>query len=143
MDQSLTRRQAFMVLNGLPGMGPITLNRLLEIFGNDPVAVLDAPTARLQEAKRVGTKVAEAIRGWRTHFPLEREEARLASAGASFVTCQDDDYPVALRQMYIPRTAPRLPRSCASDSVNSRVSGDSRLSSRNTFAVGKEPETIE
>lgn len=99
---TLTRRQAFMVLNGLPGMGPITLNRLLEICDNDPVAVLHASPARLREAKRVGGRVADAIRDWRTHFPLEREEARLARTGATFVTCQDDDYPAALRQIHDP-----------------------------------------
>jgi DNA processing protein len=98
----ITRQQAFMVLNGLPGMGPITLNRLLALFDNDPVAVLNAPPSRLQEAKRVGTKVADAIRGWREHFPLEKEEARLAQAGAVFVSSQDDDYPKALKEIHDP-----------------------------------------
>jgi DNA processing protein len=101
-ETSITRRQAFLVLNGLPGMGPITLNRLLEVCDNDPVAVLHAPAARLQEARRVGAKVADAIRAWRTHFPLEREEARLAQAGATFVNCQDDDYPAQLREIHDP-----------------------------------------
>jgi DNA processing protein len=102
MSETITRRQAFMVLNGLPGMGPITLNRLLELFDGDPVAVLDAPPSRLQEAKRVGGKVADAIRAWRTHFPLEREEERLAQAGATFVTSRDDDYPASLKEIHDP-----------------------------------------
>ncbi len=97
-----TRRQAFLILNGLPGMGPITLNRLLELFGGDPVAVLAAPPARLREARRVGPAVCEAIRDWRAHFPLEREEDRLAAAGARFVACEDDDYPRLLRQIHDP-----------------------------------------
>ncbi len=102
MTETITRRQAFMVLNGLPGMGPITLNRLLSLFDDDPVAVLNAPPSRLQEARRVGTKVADAIRGWRTHFPLEKEEERVAQAGATFVNCQDDDYPAALKEIHDP-----------------------------------------
>lgn len=102
MTETLSRRQAFMVLNGLPGMGPITLNRLLELFDNDPIAVLNAPAARLQEAKRVGGKVADAIRAWREHFPLEKEEAKLAQAGAAFVNSQDDDYPASLREIHDP-----------------------------------------
>lgn len=91
-----------MVLNGLPGMGPITLNRLLEVAGGDPVAVLEAPLSRLTEARRVGEKVASAIRDWRSHFPLEREETRLAAAGGRFVTCEDDDYPKLLREIHDP-----------------------------------------
>ncbi|MBE2214784.1 MAG: DNA-protecting protein DprA [Opitutaceae bacterium] len=102
MAETLTRRQAYMVLNGLPGMGPITLNRLLALFDGDPVAVLEASPARLTEARRVGPKVAEAIRGWREHFPLEREEERLATLGGSFVTCVDDDYPRLLREIHDP-----------------------------------------
>ena len=102
MSEPLTRRQAYLVLNGLPGMGPITLNRLLELFEGDPVAVLEAPAARLAQARRVGAKVADAIHGWRDHFPLEREEARLASLGATFVTCVDPDYPALLREIHDP-----------------------------------------
>jgi DNA processing protein len=102
MNDTPTRRQAFMVLNGLPGMGPITLNRLLDLFDNDPVAVLEAPPSRLTEARRVGAKVAGAIRDWRQHFNLEREESRLASIGAAFVTCEDDDYPAILKQIHDP-----------------------------------------
>jgi DNA processing protein len=99
---ALTRRQAFMILNGLPGMGPITLNRLLDLFDNDPIAVLDAPPSRLEQAKRVGAKVSDAIRNWREHFPLEREESRLAQTGTVFVTSQDDDYPRALKEIHDP-----------------------------------------
>jgi DNA processing protein len=102
MAETLTRRQAYMVLNGLPGMGPITLNRLLALFDGDPVAVLEAPPSRLTEARRVGPKVADAIRGWREHFPLEKEEARLATLGGAFVTCVDDDYPRLLREIHDP-----------------------------------------
>jgi DNA processing protein len=83
-------------------MGPITLNRLLELFDGDPVAVLQAPAARLREAKRVGSTVADAIVNWRDHFPLEKEEARLARAGARFVACEDDDYPRLLREIHDP-----------------------------------------
>jgi DNA processing protein len=36
MSSDLTERQAFLVLNALPNIGPITLNRLLEELGADP-----------------------------------------------------------------------------------------------------------
>lgn len=102
MSETLTHSQAFMILNGLPGMGPITLNRLLDLFDNDPVAVLEAPATRLKEAKRVGQAVADAIRDWPKHFDLAREETRAKNAGATFVTCQDSDYPGMLKQIHDP-----------------------------------------
>ena len=102
MAETLTRRQAFMILNGLPGMGPITLNRLLGIFDGDPLAVLSAPPSRLREARRVGPAVSGAVAGWRTHFPLEKEESRIARAGATFVACEDEDYPRVLREIHDP-----------------------------------------
>src|SRR5688572_11593848 len=37
--ESLTELQAFIVLNALPNIGPITLNRLLEELGGDPRAI--------------------------------------------------------------------------------------------------------
>jgi DNA processing protein len=102
MTEALSRKQAFMVLNGLPKMGPITLNRLLELCDNDPVAVLSAPASRLRDARRVGAAVTDSIQNWSKHFDLEREEERLASAGAVFVTCQDDDYPKQLLEIHDP-----------------------------------------
>src|SRR5690606_14628741 len=40
MNSELTEQQAFLVLNALPNIGPITLNRVLEELGGDPRAVL-------------------------------------------------------------------------------------------------------
>jgi len=102
MPESLDARQAYMVLNALPGMGPVTLGRLLEHFGGDPVAVLQAPADRLARVPRVGAKVAAALCAWPEHFNLEREEGRLASLGAAFVTRGDADYPAALREIHDP-----------------------------------------
>ena len=44
---SLTERQAFLILNALPNIGPVTLNRLLAELGGDPRVVLASPRPRL------------------------------------------------------------------------------------------------
>jgi DNA processing protein len=98
----LSQREALMVLNGLPTMGPITLNRLLEAFGGDPVAVLGAGAAELKSVKGVGPAVAEAIRRWDELFPLQRELNSLQEAGAKFVTTGDPMYPPLLREIHDP-----------------------------------------
>ncbi len=102
MSAELTRRQAFLVLNGLPSIGPIGLNRLLEAFGDDPAAVLDASSAALRQVPKIGPVTADTVCGWRKHFRLEREEAKLEAGGTRFITREDDDYPELLKEIHDP-----------------------------------------
>ena len=60
MAVELTRRQAFMVLNGLPSLGPVTLKRLLDAFDDDPVAVLAARPADLRGISGVGAVIGRS-----------------------------------------------------------------------------------
>ena len=95
----LTVRQAFLVLNALPDIGPITTNRLLVAFDDDPRRLFDVPARELEAVKGVGPKISGNLRAWRTLVDLEKEEARLAQAGASFVSCRDAAYPPLLREI--------------------------------------------
>ena len=58
MPENLTERQAFMVLNDLPNIGPITLNRLLAEFGNDPRAILSSHRAQLESVRLSNKRTA-------------------------------------------------------------------------------------
>jgi len=98
----LTEQQAFLVLNALPNIGPITTNRLLAELGGDPRAIFTAGIRRLEAVKGVGPAIARTIAGWEAQFNLAREEKRLAEAGATFVTVRDDAYPKLLRQIHDP-----------------------------------------
>ena len=91
-----------MVLNDLPNIGPITLNRLLEEFGGDPRAILDTNKRRLESVRGVGPETSAALLSWRTHFDLPREEAWLVKAEASFITPRDAGYPRLLREINDP-----------------------------------------
>ena len=102
MADPLTERQAFMVLNDLPNIGPVTLNRLLQEFGDDPREILSAPRRRLETVKGVGPETSDALTNWRTHFDLAREEERLAKAGATFITTRDTGYPKLLKEIHDP-----------------------------------------
>lgn len=102
---ALSERQARLVLNSLPDMGPITLNRLLEAVGGDPRAVLTAPPEAFAGVPRVSAGMRAVLREWQRHFDLEREEMRLAQAGATFVTAVEPDYPPLLREIHDPPIA--------------------------------------
>ena len=91
-----------MILNDLPNIGPITLNRLLQELGGDPREILQAPKRRLEAVRGVGPETSDALVNWRSHFDLAREEERLAKAGAVFITARDEDYPRLLKEIHDP-----------------------------------------
>jgi DNA processing protein len=99
MSSELTERQAFLVLNALPNIGPITLNRLLEEFGGDPRSLFTIDARKLESVKGVGPIISATIHGWRDHFDLVREEERMTKSGADFITARDPGYPKLLKQI--------------------------------------------
>jgi DNA processing protein len=102
MSSELTERQAFLVLNALPNIGPITLNRLLAELGADPRLVLTAGQRRLEAVKGVGPVISASIAAWREHFDLAREEEWMAKSGADFITGSDAGYPRLLKEIHDP-----------------------------------------
>ena len=102
MSRELTEAQAFLVLNALPNIGPITLNRLLAELGGDPRTVLAADARRLQAVKGVGPAIRATLAGWREAFDLAREEERMAQSGADFITTRDAAYPRLLKEINDP-----------------------------------------
>jgi DNA processing protein len=102
MSSDLTERQAFLVLNALPNIGPITLNRLLEELGNDPREVLRVSARRLEGVKGVGPVISATLLNWQQHFDLGREEERMAKSGADFITTRDVGYPKLLKEISDP-----------------------------------------
>ncbi len=95
----LTATQAFLVLNALPDIGPITTNRLLAAFEDDPTRLLDAPQRELEAVRGVGPKISANLRGWRALVDLAKEEEWLAQAGATFVSRRDAGYPPLLKEL--------------------------------------------
>ena len=81
--------KALMVLNGLPHVGPVTLNRLLGAFDGDAVKVMQAGRKALLKVAGVGPKIAGTLKGWRQHFDLRRELEILKQHNASFITFKD------------------------------------------------------
>ena len=102
MSSELTELQAFLVLNALPNIGPITLNRLLQELDGDPRAVFTVGTRRLEGVKGVGPAISSTIAAWREHFDLAKEEARMAKADTTFITTRDAAYPKLLKEINDP-----------------------------------------
>jgi len=102
MTDELTLQQARLILNALPEIGPITLNRLLETLSGDPREVLHASVQQLESTRGVGPKISATVQGWRSYFDLAREEERMAEAHADFIVPEDEIYPPLLREISDP-----------------------------------------
>jgi DNA processing protein len=102
MSERLSSERAFLVLNGLPNVGPVTINRLLAAFGGDPAAVLGAHKAALAAVDGVTLRAAEIVAGWATHVDPVAEERRMAEGGADFVPRCSPCYPKPLLDIHDP-----------------------------------------
>ncbi len=100
--ETMTERQAFLILNALPNIGPITLNRMLAELGGDPRAVFTASRRQLESVKGVGPVIVASLGAWREHVNLAREEDRMAQGGADFITTRDAGYPKLLKEIHDP-----------------------------------------
>jgi len=97
-NTTLEARDAFIVLNLLPGVGPRRVRALLERFG-DAAAVLSAPAADLARLPGIGESVAEVIHNWTAHCDPDAEIERARRAGVRLVTLADPEYPRLLKEI--------------------------------------------
>ena len=75
----------FMYLNSVNGIGPITLNRLLERFKGDPWKVLTASAQDLASVKGVGNQLVETLQNNNASEWLKKEKENLFKMGGHFL----------------------------------------------------------
>ena len=102
MPSSLNQRQALLVLNGLPHVGPIMLRHLMDAFEGDAVAVLAGQRAKLLNVQGIGPKAADTLVHWADRFDLAKEVAKMRQTGTRFFIQEDEKYPEMLRETYDP-----------------------------------------
>lgn len=102
MSCALSHRQALLVLNGLPSVGPVMLRRLLDVFDGDPVAVLSGDRDKFLKVQGVGEKAASILSNWSRYFDLSKEVERMKSSGVRFVGQTDESFPRMLQETYDP-----------------------------------------
>lgn len=102
MADELTAEGAYLVLNAIPNIGPITTNRLLQKFDGDPLRIFTASARELESVSGVGPVISRTVREWRTHFDLEKEQRTLAQTGVDFIPVTDGRYPGILREIHDP-----------------------------------------
>ena len=90
----MTPREAAIALNLIPGLGPVRIMRLLQVFAS-PELILESPSSLLMEIPGVGAQLACRISSWRSIVNPYRELELADNAGAAVTTVFDDSYPSA------------------------------------------------
>ncbi len=100
----MEQREAYIVLNMIGGLGPVSVRRLIDVLGS-PKAILEADREALMGARGVGEKLALKIITQRDSIDVEGEIEKAADIGARMITPVDDEYPEALKAIHDPPLA--------------------------------------
>ncbi len=91
----------WLALNFVPGVGSISIKRLLDRF-ETPEAVFRASMKELLEVEGLGVKVASEIRKGPPEQAVKKELSLLEKSGGRMITVKDEAYPLRLRDIYDP-----------------------------------------
>lgn len=97
-------REAYIVLNMIEGLGPVSVRRLVDALGS-PKAILDADREELMKARGVGEKLALKIIVQRDSIDVDAEIRQAAEFGARIITPLDAEYPESLKTIHDPPLA--------------------------------------
>jgi DNA processing protein len=96
----MNNRDAFLLLNGLSKIGPISAKNLLEFFNFDPVAIFKANRSDLLKIKGVGEKICESLKELKNEEWLIAEKKKIEKRNASFLI--QTELPDILLEIYDP-----------------------------------------
>jgi len=100
----MEQREAYIVLNMIEGLGPVSVRRLIDLLGS-PKAILEADREALMEARGVGEKLALGIIAQRDSLDAGAEIKKAEAVGARIITPLDGEYPAALKAIHDPPLA--------------------------------------
>ena len=98
----MDRSDAYWILNGLRAVGPISMNRLLEAFGEDPLAILSADDATLRAVSGISRSARDSILTWHQHFDLKKEKRFAEKHSVDFIDRENSRYPALLKEIHDP-----------------------------------------
>ena len=101
VEKKMKRRQAYLTLNLLPGIGPGKLRLLLQFF-KGPEEILTASRDKLLQVPGIGYKLSEIIYNWRNYCNPEQEIHLAKAAGVYLITPEDEAYPAILQSIHDP-----------------------------------------
>jgi DNA processing protein len=95
----VTDREALIIINLIPGIGPIRIQELLLKFENAS-RILSLSSEELSALPKIGKKLAEAIASWEQTVRIDEELTLVERAGVKIITRLDPEYPSLLKEIY-------------------------------------------
>ena len=99
-SKGLSNKDAYLLLNGMAKLGPVSIRKLLNGHQNDPRKILCATRSSLLSVEGIGPVMADSILDGKKDNWLQKEKEEIARRGIQFLT--EEDYPELLRQVYDP-----------------------------------------
>lgn len=130
----MNNRDAYIILNALPDIGPLRVQSLISFFG-EPRLILEKSQAVLQRVQGIGANRADVISHWRDHCNLDEEKKRVEQAGVTLITREDTCYPPLLREIHDPPLCLYLRGN--PDALKHTASAIAMVGSRRTTNYGK------
>ena len=97
----MDNRTALLILNLIPGLGPIGIGNLIDKLG-EPGAILETSEKELRKTSGLRKSVLENITYWEKIVDIERELALIKEKGIKIITILDDEYPFYLKNIHSP-----------------------------------------
>jgi len=102
----LSERAAYITLNLIPDIGPVTVRALAEALGGTVADILACDPRHLPSVRGIGPATIERLTAARRKPGLAAEEEKRAAAlGLQIVTPADEGYPEPLRTLHDPPLA--------------------------------------
>ena len=89
-----------ILLNGLQGIGPVTVRRLREAFNQNLGEALGAPANQLRKVKGINEKMIQAL--CQRDFDWEKEKESAASLGFRIISNESEGWPSILEHLWDP-----------------------------------------
>ena len=93
-------RSQCLLLNGLSQVGPVTVRRLRENFGNDLLAALSAPPSELRKVKGITEPTIRSLQ--EKDFDWVKELSEVEKQGYKIIDETSVDWPQSLQQLWDP-----------------------------------------
>lgn len=117
LNNGMTEKEALIILNALPDLGPVRIKDLMARFSS-AVKTLEASANDLSAIPGIGRVIAGRILKWREHFNLEKEYELMDKYGVAVVTVDEKGYPPLLREIYDPPAVLYIRGSISLDNEN-------------------------
>jgi DNA processing protein len=100
-NQKLSEKEAYLVLNMIPGLGLRTKKLLLERFLT-PLKALHAPSSELKKIPRIRKETIEHIINYKQKIKYKNELEKVKKQNITLLTLKDNNYPENLKNIYDP-----------------------------------------